>query len=81
MKRTLSFEFEPNESDAFDVIANAEKVAYAVSEYDNWLQQRVKYGFDAGELKQFEGLSSEDAASLVIEMARDALREMLHEKV
>lgn len=81
MKRTLTFEFEADESENFETVVNAEKVKYVVEEFDRWLRHKIKYGFDLPELKGVEGLTSEEVMYRTMEMARDRLWECLNEKV
>lgn len=81
MKRILTFEFDDEEDATYDIVTACFKTSSALADYDEWLRSRIKYGFDAHELKIFAGLTSEQCIDCTIEMARDRLWEYLNEKV
>ena len=79
MKRILTFEFDEEDYESYNIVAKCLNTAKAVIKFDQWLRSRVEYGFDAHELKSFEGLTSEGCIDRTIEMARDTLHDCLGE--
>ncbi len=71
MKRTLTFEFDDEENESYEIVSSALDFHYRVDNFTEWLRSKIKHGFDDHEKTLLKDYTGEDLAVLTLDVVRD----------